>query len=159
MQRRNFVSVTGTLGALLLGSDSATARNTDHPAQRDACARPAPKTKTVLHLSSGDSMAHKGALMNAKNLLDDESVPVKDLVVLANGKGVQLYTPPTDDNEFADQIASLQDRGVTFRACGNAMEMLGLTKDDLLSGVERIPSGVGELARLQALDFGYIKAP
>ncbi|WP_423747331.1 DsrE family protein (plasmid) [Haladaptatus sp. SPP-AMP-3] len=97
--------------------------------------------------------------MNAKNLLDDESVPVKDLVVLANGKGVQLYTPPTDDNEFADQIALLQDRGVTFRACENAMEMLGLTTDDLLPGVERVLSGVGELARLQALDFGYIKAP
>ncbi|MFH5802353.1 DsrE family protein [Haladaptatus sp. CMAA 1911] len=159
MQRRKFVSVTGTLGALLLGSESTSAKNTEHPAQHDSCARPAPKTQTVLHLSSGDSMAHKGALMNGKNLLDDESVPVKDLVVLANSKGVQLYTPPTDDNEFADQIASLQDRGVTFRACGNAMEMLGLTKDDLLSGVERVPSGVGELARFQALDFGYIKVP
>ncbi|SEP03501.1 hypothetical protein SAMN04487948_11196 [Halogranum amylolyticum] len=104
-------------------------------------------------------MAQKGALMNAKNLLEDETVPVKDLVVVANGKGVQLYTPPTDDNEFADLIASLQDRGVTFRACGNAMDMLGLTKDDLLSGVERVPSAVGELARLQALDYGYIKVP
>ncbi|WP_458208621.1 DsrE family protein [Haladaptatus sp. NG-SE-30] len=157
MQRRNFVSVTGTLGALLLGSESVSAKNTERPTQRDTCARPAPKTKTVLHLSSGDSMAHKHALMNAKNLLDDESVPVKNLVVLANGKGVRLYTPPTDDNEFESQIVSLQDRGVTFRACGNAMEMLGLTKDDLLPGVERVPSGVGELARLQALDFGYIK--
>ncbi|WP_433633586.1 DsrE family protein [Halomicrococcus sp. NG-SE-24] len=97
--------------------------------------------------------------MNAKNLLDDESVPIKDLVVLANGKGVQLYTPPTDDNKFEGQITSLQDRGVTFRACGNAMEMLGLTKDDLLPRVERVPSGVGELARLQELGYGYIKTP
>jgi intracellular sulfur oxidation DsrE/DsrF family protein len=159
MQRRNFVSATGALGALLLGSDPVAATGTNQPTQQDQCARPAPKTKTVLHLSSGDSIAQRGALMNAKNLLEDETVPVKDLVVLANGKGVKLYTPPTDDNEFADLIASLQDRGVTFRACGNAMDMLGLTKDDLLSGVERVPSGVGELARLQALDYGYIKVP
>ncbi|WP_458188789.1 DsrE family protein [Haladaptatus sp. NG-WS-4] len=155
MERRSFVSAAGTLGALLLGSESVGAKGQDD--QR--AARPTPKTKTVIHLSSGETMDQKHALHNAKNLLEDESVPVNDLVFLANGKGVLVYTPPTDDNEFADIVAMLQERGVTFRACENAMEHLGLTEDDLLPGVEPVPSGVGELARLQQLGYGYIKSP
>lgn len=165
MLRRKFVSAAGMFGALLFGSDSVSAarkqrgtRNEQRGTQAQG-ARPTPPAKTVLHLSGGKKAAHKGALMNAKNLLDDDSVPVKELVLLANGPGVKVYTPPSEDNEFYDVINTLQERGVTFRACQNAMDMFDLTEDDLIDGVEPVPSGVGELARLQELDFGYIKAP
>lgn len=159
MERRSFVSAAGTLGALLLGSESVGASQSHDTPQERETGRPTPKTKTVIHLSSGDAMDKKHALLNAKNLLEDETVPVNDLVFLANGKGVLVYTPPTDDNEFADIIEMLQEQGVTFRACENAMEHLDLTEDDLLPGVEPVPSGVGELTRLQQLSYGYIKSP
>ncbi|GKZ14395.1 hypothetical protein BG842_21065 [Haladaptatus sp. W1] len=159
MWRRSFVSAAGAFGTLLFGSESVRGTADRFDERTDACSRPSPPSKTVIHLSSGESAAQEHALLNAKNLLDDETVPVKDLVLLANGKGILVYTPPTADNEFADRIASLQERGVTFRACENAMEMLDVTEDDLLPGVESVPSGVGELARLQELNYGYIKAP
>ncbi|WP_225335996.1 DsrE family protein [Halomicrobium urmianum] len=164
MLRRNFVAAAGTISALLFGSESVGAagnRRDDQGEQHGAQdARPTPPAKTVLHLSGGEKSAYQGALMNAKNLLDDDSVPVKDLILVANGPGVKVYTPPSEgDNEFADLINSLQERGVTFRACENAMDMFDLTEDDLLDGVETVPSAVGELARLQELDYGYIKAP
>ncbi|WP_440009393.1 DsrE family protein [Halomicrococcus sp. SG-WS-1] len=155
MERRSFVSAVGTVSALLFGSESVGAT-------RDRCTgdpRPSPPAKTVVHLSSGETKAQRHALLNAKNLLEDDTVPVKELVFVANGKGVTLYTPSTEDNEFYDLVTSLQERGVAFRACGNAMEALGLTKDDLIDGVEPVPSAVGELARLQELEYGYIKAP
>ena len=155
MERRSFVSAVGAVSALLFGSESVGAT-------RDQCTgdyRPSPPAKTVIHLSSGESKAKRHALLNAKNLLEDDTVPVKELVFVANGKGVTLYTPPTEDNEFYDLLTSLQERGVTFRACGNAMEMLGLAEEDLIDGVEPVPSAVGELARLQELEFAYIKAP
>ncbi|WP_136718465.1 DsrE family protein [Halorientalis salina] len=158
MERRSFVSAAGTLGALLFGSGtaSATREKRGTQAQDD---RPSPPAKTVLHLSSGEMTAYKGALMNAQNLLADETVPVKELVFLANGPGIKIYTPSSQENEFYDRINSLQERGVTFRVCQNAMDMFELTEDDLIDGVEPVPSAVGELARLQELGFGYIKVP
>ena len=162
MERRSFVSAVGAVSALLFGSESVGATSDSSDAARDNCtgnARPSPPAKTVLHLSSGETTAQHHALHNAKNLLDDDTVPVKELIFVANGKGVTLYTPSTEDNEFYDLVTSLQERGVTFRACGNAMEMLGLTEDDLIDGVEPVPSAVGELARLQELEFGYMKTP
>ena len=162
MERRSFVSAVGTVSALLFGSESVGATNDSASETREQCSgdyRPSPPAKTVLHLSSGESKAQHHALLNAKNLLKDDTVPVKELVFVANGKGVTLYTPPNEDNELYDFVTSLQERGVTFRACGNAMEMLGLTEDDLIDGVEPVPSAVGELARLQELEFGYMKTP
>lgn len=158
MERRSFVSAAGTLGALLFGSGTVSATREKRWMQAQD-GRSSPPAKTVLHLSSGEMMAYKGALMNAQNLLADETVPVEELVFLANGPGVKIYTPPSQENEFFDRINSLQDRGVTFRACQNAMAMFELTEDDLIDGVEIVPSGVGELARLQELGFGYIKVP
>ncbi|WP_137286342.1 DsrE family protein [Halorussus salinisoli] len=158
MERRSFVSAAGTLGALLFGSESVSAaRQRCESNGQDA--RPTPPAKTVIHLSSGDEMEQKMALHNAKNLVEDESVSVKNLVFVANSKGVKVYTPPNGGNEFYELVNSLQERGVTFRACGNAMDALGLTEKDLVDGVEPVPSAVGELSRLQELGYGYIKAP
>ena len=158
MERRSFVSAAGTLGALLFGSETVGATR-DRRASRGQGGRPTPPSKTVIHLSSGETADQKVALLNAKNLLDDESVSVKEVAFVANSKGVTTYTPPGEENEFYDTITALQERGVEFRACGNAMEALELTEEDLVDGVEPVPSAVGELARLQELGYGYIKAP
>ncbi|WP_135825133.1 DsrE family protein [Halorussus ruber] len=158
MNRRRFVSAAGTLGALLFGSETVGAAR-DRRGARSQDGRPTPPAKTVVHLSSGEQTAQRHALLNAQNLLEDDSVTVKNVVFVANGKGVKVYTPPSEENEFRETITSLQDRGVEFRACGNAMDALDLTKADLVDGVEPVPSAVGELARLQELGYGYIKAP
>ncbi|MFD1586477.1 DsrE family protein [Halorientalis brevis] len=158
MERRGFVSAAGTLGALLFGSETASATREQRGTQPQD-ARPSPPAKTVLHLSSGETAAYKGALMNAQNLLADETVPVTELVFLSNGPGVKLYTPPGRENDFADRINSLQERGVSFRVCQNSMAMLDLTEDQLIDGVEPVPSAVGEFARLQEVGYGYIKVP
>jgi hypothetical protein len=160
MERRRFVSAAGTLGALLFGSESVAATRerggTRSQGQDD---RPTPPVETVIHLSSGDETAQHHALLNAKNLLEDETIPVKNLAFVANGKGIMAYTPAGGESRFYDLINSLQDRGVAFRACRNAMNALDVSEDELLEGIEPVPSGVGEVARLEELEYGYIKAP
>lgn len=84
---------------------------------------------------------------------------MKNLAFVANGKGIEAYTPPGEDNRFLGLINSLQERNVEFRACRNAMNALDVTEEELVNGVEPVPTGVGELARLEELDYGYIKAP
>lgn len=61
--------------------------------------------------------------------------------------------------EYPDIVEMLLDDGLSLRACGNALASMDATDDDLLAGVEIVPSGSGELARLEDEGFGYVKAP
>ena len=54
---------------------------------------------------------------------------------------------------------ALDQRGVDVYSCQNAMNAQGLTSDDLVGGVETVPSGVGRIADLEADGFLYIKIP
>lgn len=115
--------------------------------------------KTVFHVSSPEAGDQQHAMINAANLLADESVYSFDdeVVILANGAAVRMFVAETA--EHPDMVEMLLDDGVSLRACGNALASMDATDDDLLAGVEIVPSGSGELARLEDEGFGYIKAP
>ena len=115
--------------------------------------------KTVIHVSSADPNAQREAIANTLNLVGDESVytPGDDVVVLANSAGVRMFVEATTALEGL--VEEMSDRDITLRACRNALRGMGATDDDLLPGVEGVPSGSGELARLQDEGYGYIKAP
>lgn len=115
--------------------------------------------QTVIHVSSPAPHDQQHAMVNVLNLLTDESVsvPDDDVTVVANGAGVRLFVEATTSNR--ELVEELRERGVTLLACRNAMRGMGATDDDLLPGVEGVPSGSGALARLQSEGYGYIKAP
>jgi intracellular sulfur oxidation DsrE/DsrF family protein len=96
--------------------------------------------KTVFHVSSPDSGDQQHAMINAANLLADESVYSSgdEVVILANGAAVRMFVEETADHP--DMVESLFDDGVSLRACGNALASMDATDDDLLAGVERVPS-------------------
>ena len=111
--------------------------------------------RAVFHLISGDGAEQERSLTIAGNLLDDDSVELDDLAVVAQADGIE---PLLEDGDRSDTTADLIDRGVSFKACGNTLEMEDLTESDLLEGIETVPSGAGELVRLQADDYAYIRA-
>lgn len=115
--------------------------------------------RTVIHASSPDPGDQQHAMVNTLNLLGDDSVSSRDddVAVVANGAGVRMFVEATAPNE--DMVAELHEQGVELLACRNALRGMGATDDDLLSGVEGVPSGSGALARLQNEGYGYIKAP
>lgn len=115
--------------------------------------------KTVFHISSPDAGDQQHSMINATNLLADESVysTGDEVVILANGAAVRMFIEETADHP--DMVESLIDDGVSLRACGNALASMNAADDDLLAGVEIVPSGSGELARLEDEGFGYVKAP
>ena len=115
--------------------------------------------RTVFHVSSPESGDQQHAMINAANLLADESVysPGDEIVILANGAAVRMFVEETADHP--DMVERLFDDGVSLRACGNALTGMNASDKDLLAGVEIVPSGSGELARLEDEGFGYIKAP
>jgi intracellular sulfur oxidation DsrE/DsrF family protein len=96
------------------------------------------------------------AIANVSNLLANEPVDHHPVALVANGGGVGHRRANTD---HADRIRTLIERGVDVYSCRNAMSAQGLTSDDLVGGVETVPSGVGGVADLEADGFLYIKIP
>ena len=56
---------------------------------------------------------------------------------------------------FELMVSDLQDRGVRFEACANTMATLKIKPSQLDDGVHVVPSGMAEIARLQARE-GYV---
>lgn len=115
--------------------------------------------QTVFHVSSDDPADRRHAMVNVSNLLDDESVASTgdDVTIVANGAGVRMVVAGTA--EHPEMVSALHERGVALLACGNSLASVGAADSDLLSGVERVPAGVGALARLQDEGYGYVKTP
>ena len=79
------------------------------------------------------------------------------VTVVAIGHGVDFLVDDAKDkngNTYAALMAPLMDAGVVFNACQNTLNAFSLTPDDLSMGVETVPSGAAEIARLQ-LEEGY----
>ncbi|WP_338729109.1 DsrE family protein [Haladaptatus sp. DJG-WS-42] len=111
---------------------------------------------TVFHFSVGGEAAYGTVLSNIENLLADTTVPDRSVVCVTNGDGVFLLR---HGEPHADRIATLHERGVSFRVCSNSLKSRSLGAADLHPAAEMVPSGGGELTRLQAAGYAYIKTP
>jgi len=110
--------------------------------------------KTVYHLP--DDRLATLAMNNINNHLSAD--PGVKIVVVALSTGVRAFTFGAQDagsRPYADWVDQLTAKGVAFRICQNSMNALKLTKKDLIDKVEVVPSGVAEIARLQARE-GYV---
>ena len=114
--------------------------------------------KAVYHITTGVEGA-AAALNNIQNHLDAE--PTARVVVVSNGPGIDFLLQDAKDSkgrEFSSAVSTLAARGVEFRVCGNTLTTRHLSPDDLLLEAKVVPSGVAEVARLQAKEgFVYIK--
>jgi intracellular sulfur oxidation DsrE/DsrF family protein len=113
--------------------------------------------KTVYHLQD-DKLATL-AMNNVANHLSAD--PDVKIVVVALATGVRAFMFGAQDaggRPYADWVEQLSAKGVQFRICQNSMNALRLTQKDLIDKVEVVPSGVAEIARLQAKEgFVYIR--
>lgn len=97
----------------------------------------------VFHHSNAD--LHKRVGGNDTDLMDDSTIDLDDVVLVANSGGLALLT---GDSPQRAAIETLQERGVIFKQCRNTIAGTDTTEQDLIDGVGFVPSGVGELARL-----------
>lgn len=110
--------------------------------------------RTVFHLIRDDRDGQRLALNLAENLAEDDTVDVDHIVVLAQADGIE---PLRADGPGADRVRSLQERGIAFSACGNTLDLRDVTESDLVDGVDVVPTGVGELTRLQSEGYAYVR--
>jgi len=113
--------------------------------------------KTVYHLP--DDRLTTLAMNNINNHLSAD--PRAKIVAVALSTGVRAFTFGAQDasgRPYADWVDQLPAKGVEFRICQNSMKALQLTQKDLVDKVQVVPSGVAEIARLQAKEgFVYIR--
>jgi len=122
-----------------------------------ACALPAlpayaadAPVKVVYHLSEGVAQAAR-ALGNIRNHLAAD--PTAKIVVVTHGAGIDFLldgaTTP-QGQPFAGAIGDLAGQGVEFRVCNNTLTARKISPDKVAMEAKIVPSGVAEVAKLQA---------
>lgn len=129
------------------------------------------KQKVVYHINYDNPKAQAGALRNIQNHINAVGAENLDLKVVLHGKGLSLLLDAdavshtklkagnaTDTMEA--KISGLKDQGIAFSVCANTLKGKKINYEDDLYDVSKadiVPSGVAELAHLQAMGYAYIK--
>ncbi|MFM1860154.1 MAG: hypothetical protein RL133_1654, partial [Pseudomonadota bacterium] len=99
-------------------------------------------------------------LNNVKNLLNAMPAGTK-VVVVGHGAGIDFMLDGAKDkngNPFDATMQTLKTRGVEFRACMNTFNSRKIDPKTVSAEAVIIPSGVAEIAKLQAKEgFVYLK--
>lgn len=112
----------------------------------------------VYHLNEGLPQAQR-AIGNIRNHLNAE--PSTKIVVVTHGRGIDFLLEGAKNDQgqaFAAAIGDLAGRGVQFRVCNNTLVGRKIPKEQVAMEATIVPSGVAEVARLQAQErFVYLR--
>jgi len=129
------------------------------------------KQKVVYHINYDDPKAQAGALRNIQNHINAVGAENLDLKIVLHGNGLTLLLEPdaldhtklkhaNASDEMQAKISGLKDQGVEINVCSNTLRGKKVKYEEDLYDVQEadiVPSGVAELARLQAMGYTYIK--
>jgi len=145
-------TLTPLLAALLLAT--APMAHAASPAEAAAPAAAAAEEKVVYHIN--DSENAMLALRNVQNHL--AASKGAHIVVVTHGKGIDFLLNGAQDkngNPYEPVVQGLKDKGVDFRVCNNTLNSRKLDASTVIPEATIVPSGVAEIARLQARE-GYV---
>ena len=115
------------------------------------------ETKAVYHIN--DSSVAGVAMNNVKNHLSADTDA--KIVIVTHGKGIDFLLDGAADakgNPYNISVEELLAKGVEFRVCNNTLVSRKIDPKTVLPGATIVPSGVAELAKLQAKEgFVYVK--
>lgn len=114
--------------------------------------------KVVYHVNEGVQQASR-AIGNIRNHLNAD--PKAKIVVVTHGPGIDFLLDGAENmsgQKFSGAIAELAGRGVEFKVCNNTLTSRKIAADRLIMEAKIVPSGVAEVANLQAKDkFVYLR--
>lgn len=129
------------------------------------------KQKVAYHINYDNPKRQAGALRNVQNHINAVGAENLDLRVVMHGKGLSLLLLPealkhtkmkhaNADENMQAKITGLKNQGVSFKVCANTLRGKKIDAENDLYDVDKadiVPSGVAELAKLQAQGYSYIK--
>ncbi len=111
--------------------------------------------KVVYHVSEGTDQA-TAALRNIRNHLAAD--PTAKIVVVTHAAGIDFLLDGAKDknnNLFDANVQELVMQGVEFRVCRVTLDRRMIDPKRVIEEAKLVPSGVAEVARLQAKE-GYV---
>lgn len=111
--------------------------------------------KVVYHVSEGTDQA-TAALRNIRNHLAAD--PTAKIVVVTHAAGIDFLLDGAKDknnNLFDANVQELVKQGVEFRVCRVTLDRRMIDPKRVIEEAKLVPSGVAEVARLQAKE-GYV---
>ena len=115
-------------------------------------------SKVVYHVNTGIESA-AAALGNVRNHLTAD--PKTKITVVTHGPGIDFLLEGAKDSkgrEFSGLVGDLAGKGVQFRVCNNTLVSRNIDAGKVVMEAKIVPSGVAEVARLQAKEgFAYLK--
>lgn len=130
------------------------------------------KQKVVYHINYDNPKQQAGALRNIQNHINAVGAENLDLKVVLHGNGLALLLEPdalaklkkfkhaNADENMTAKVSNLKGQGVEFNVCANTVRGRKVDVEvDLydVSEADIVPSGVAEVAKLQAMGYSYIK--
>jgi intracellular sulfur oxidation DsrE/DsrF family protein len=130
------------------------------------------KQKVVYHINYDNPKKQAGALRNVQNHINAVGAENLELKIVLHGNGLALLLEPDSleklkkfkhanaDEKMTAKIDNLKSQGVEFNVCNNTVRGRKVDIESDLYNVDNkdiVPSGVAEVARLQAMGYAYIK--
>jgi intracellular sulfur oxidation DsrE/DsrF family protein len=112
----------------------------------------ATKHRAVFQVNEDDSRKWNTVLANINNV--QEELGQVEIAVVVIGPGLGMLKA---DALTANKVQDAMSAGVRFVACGNSMQALHLTKDDMIDGIAYAKAGYVEVMRLQQQGHAYIR--
>ncbi|KAF0182852.1 MAG: hypothetical protein FD164_1048 [Nitrospirae bacterium] len=115
------------------------------------------KLKVLFHVNEIEKWS--AALGNITNLIMDVGIDAVDVVLIANGQGVNAYA----DGEKVAEMTKLAEQGIQFLACSNSLKMMCsqgavcMRPESLPYFVKVVPAGITFIIRTQQNGFAYVK--
>ena len=158
---KGYLAILGLIA--LLAAAPAVAQKVMSPARPEtvsladgagatAGGKPATQNRMVFQVNEDDSRKWHTILANLNNVQEELGKVDISVVVIGPGLGM-LKADALTANGVQDAMAA----GVRFVACGNSMQSMKLTKDDMIDGIAYARAGYVEVMRLQKLGYVYIR--
>ncbi len=112
----------------------------------------------IYQLNKSSEKYHDGVLFSVGEMLRKYNDNIT-IVVTCFGPGIHVLAKnPTRpvSKKNRQRVKSLADYGVKFHACGNTLDSLNWTKDDLYDFAEVVQVGAADLLEHQEKGFAYI---
>ncbi len=116
--------------------------------------------KVVYHVNYDNPKRQLGAMRNIQNHINAVGAKNLDLRVVMHGKGFTLLKRANEDPKFQSKVDTLKRQGIKFNICANTLRGKKVNYKTQLHDVSKrdiVPSGVAEIAHLQAQGYAYIK--
>jgi uncharacterized protein len=111
------------------------------------------KHRIVYDIVSADSVQQGKIMQHLDKMMNHW--PDAQIEMVVHGKGLEMLVK--GKSVKPDELKALQEKGVVFAACENAMRAHKIQKEQLLPGVITVPMGIVEIIEKQEAGYSYIK--